>query len=195
MRTRLIAYAAVVLVAAVMAVQGMDSDPVLCDAPSATLGEICGYTSQVIPPSEAETAILPRDTRIDKRLYSAADGAWFHVSLVVGGRSKGSIHRPELCLPTQGFQMRSPRSLVADGVEWRCVTIEKGDREPLGFAYTFFNQDGFHTASHVRRIARDVFDRGFRSRIDRWAMVTVTASTAVDGEVAAFLKALGEVVR
>ena len=195
MRARLIPCATAVLVAAVMAVQGVDSDPVLCETPSARLGEIPGYTSQALPPSEAETAILPKDTRIDKRLYSAADGSWFQVSLVVGGRSKSSIHRPELCLPTQGFQMRTPRNLVAAGVEWRCVTVEKGGRRPLGFAYTFFNQAGFHTASHTKRIVRDILDRSFRSRIDRWAMVTVAASTAADGEVSAFLERLGEVVR
>lgn len=195
MRTRLIPCAAAALVVAVMVVQGVDSDPVLCEAPSARLGEVPGYSSQALPPSEAETAILPGDTGIDKRLYSAADGSWFQVSLVIGGRSKSSIHRPELCLPTQGFQMRTPRNLVADGVEWHYVTIEKGGSRPLGFAYTFFNQDGFHTSSHVKRIVRDILDRSLRSRIDRWAMVTVTASTSADGEVTAFLKKLGGVVR
>ena len=114
---------------------------------------------------------------------------------MIGGKSKSSIHRPELCLPSQGFQMMNPRSLDAGGVAWHAVTLARGTLPPLGFAYTFFNQDGFRTSSHVRRILRDVFDRSFRARIDRWAMVTVNGSRADDASLGAFLAHLKEVIR
>ena len=159
------------------------------DPPSARLGEIAGFTSEPLEPSESERTILPADTQFDKRLYTAPDGTWYQVSLVIGGKSKSSIHRPELCLPSQGFQMMNPRSLDAGGVAWHAVTLARGTLPPLG------NQDGFRTSSHVRRILRDVFDRSFRARIDRWAMVTVNAARADDASLAAFLLQLRDVVK
>ncbi len=195
MRAVVIPVLATLLVVAVMAWQGMGVDPVLCEAPTARLAEIPGYTSEPLEPTEAERETLPADTQFDKRLYTAADGTWFQVSLVIGGKSKSSIHRPELCLPTQGFQMMNPRNLDAAGVDWHAVTLARGGLPPLGFAYTFFNQDGFRTSSHVRRILCDVLDRSFRARIDRWAMVTVNGSRADDASLAAFLAHLREVVK
>ena len=194
MRAHVIPALAAALVVGAMAWQGVGVDPVLCEAPDVRLGEIAGYASQAVAASEAELTILPKDTRLDKRVYTAADGSWYQVSLVVGGKSKSSIHRPELCLPTQGFQMMAPRDRTVAGVDWHFVTLAQGERPAMGFAYTFFNQAGYHTSSHVRRILRDVLDRSFRARIDRWAMVTVNASTADDAALAAFLANLKEVV-
>ena len=185
---------AAVFTVSAMLYQAQTVNPTLCEAPSARLGEIPGYASESVPASEAELHVLPADTIIDKRLYKAEDGSWHLVTLVIGGRSKSSIHRPEMCLPSQGFLMSEPRSIEAAGVEWRCVTLRRQAAAPLGFAYTFFNQDGFRTGSHVRRIFRDVWDRSMRRRIDRWAMVTVNSSFYDDARLAAFLEKLKGVV-
>ena len=185
---------AAVLVICTMAIQGGLSEPALCEAPKARLGEIAGFKSEAIPPSEAELETLPKDTAIEKRGYVAPDGNWYNVSLIVGGRSKGSIHRPEMCLPSQGFLMADPVVAEVSGVEWRMLTVERGRESPLGFAYTFFNQDGFRTSSHVKRIFRDVVDRSFLRRIDRWAMVTVTSSDADRRRLERFLSSLKEVM-
>ena len=195
MRARLIPVLAALLVVGAMAWQGLNVEPALCDDPGVRLGDVPGYASERQEPSEAELTILPKDTRFDKRLYTDADGRWFHVSLVVGGRSKQSIHRPELCLPSQGFQMMDPRELDVGGTAWHALTLERGAAPRLGFAYTFFNQAGYHTSSHVRRILRDIFDRSFRARIARWAMVTVTASRADDAALAVFLAKLKEALK
>lgn len=162
-----------VAVVAAMAWQGAEIDPVVCDAPAVRLGEIAGFESETLPPSEGELHTLPGDTIIDKRIYRSSDGAWYAVTLVIGGRSKSSIHRPELCLPSQGFQMSDPCSCEVAGVSWRLLKLSRRDAPNLAFAYTFFNQDGFRTNSHMARIFRDVWDRSVNGRIDRWAMVTV----------------------
>ena len=183
----------VVVAAAVipaMVWQGMETDPVVCDPPTVRLCELDGFEAETLAPSDGELYTLPSDTIIDKRRYTASDGSWYAVTLVIGGRSKSSIHRPELCLPSQGFQMTDPRSRKVDGVDWRMLTLERGNAPRLAFAYTFFNQDGFRTHSHVERIMRDVWDRSVEGRIDRWAMVTVNGYPADPRRMEAFLSRL-----
>jgi len=182
------------LMLVVMFHQAQSVDPVLADPPSTRLPELPGFVSEVIPPSEAELHSLPSDTTFDKRTYVDEAGNTFMVSLVIGGRSKRSIHRPELCLPSQGFQMRNPHALQVGGVDWHCVSLESRGNRPFGFAYTFFNQEGFRTSSHLRRIFRDVWDRSVRGRIDRWAMLTVSAPFADDRRFSQFLIRLRGVV-
>ena len=179
-----------------MYLQSTAGEPTLCEPPDVHLAELPGFTSEERPMSEAEKHVLPDDTRIEKRLYTAADGHWFLVSVVIGGRSKSSIHRPELCLPSQGFLMTDPRTVESAGSAWRLITLDGGvDRPSMGFAYTFYNQAGFRTASHVRRIFRDVWDRSFNCRIDRWVMVTVHSSRWDDRGLQAFLSELKGVVK
>lgn len=182
------------LLGAAMAYQARTVEPVLAQAPQVKLPELEGLTSEVIPPSESELHTLPADTQIDKRLYTDADGLQYAVSLVIGGRSKSSIHRPELCLPSQGFQMGNPHDLRVGRIDWHCVSVEKKGFSPNGFAYTFFNQEGFRTSSHLRRIFRDVWDRSVLGRIDRWAMVTVYLPFADDRRMSEFLLRLKGVI-
>ncbi len=157
----------------------------LAPAPQILLGEIPGYMSTEIGVSEAELNVLPADTQIVKRRYEAPNGAWFHVAVVIGGASKSSIHRPELCLPAQGFLMTQPRTVRVNTRDWRFITLAMRNGDKYGFAYTFFNQAGFQTASHTRRIFQDVMDRSLLNRIDRWVMVTINASSANDADLSA----------
>jgi len=190
MRRLVIPLAAAVMVVAVMIFQAQTVDPVLCEPPAVALPDLPGYAAEVLEPSEAELHVLPSDTRFDKRRYVAEDGTWHLVSAVIGGSSKSSIHRPELCLPAQGFQMRDPRTAEVEGVEWHLVTLARKDAASLGFAYTFYNQAGFRTSSHMKRIFRDVLDRSILGRIDRWIMVTVNSSTSDERVVSEFLSKL-----
>ena len=193
MRKVLIPSVTAALVVTAMLYQARTVEPVLCEAPSVRLAEIAGFASEPVAISEAEREVLPSDTVIDKRRYVSSDGA-FLVSAVVGGRSKSSIHRPELCLPAQGFQMTSPRTVEVGDVEWHFVTLARREASSMGFAYTFFNQDGYRTSSHLRRIFRDVWDRSMRGRIDRWVMLTVHSSVSDEARLAAFLGKLKEVM-
>jgi len=181
---------ATVLVVVAMVYQARTVVPVLCEAPTVFLPDIPGYVAEVLDPSESELHVLPSDTRFEKRRYVAEDGTWYLVTAVIGGRSKSSIHRPELCLPAQGFQMQDPRAIDVEGVEWHLVTLARKDAVSLGFAYTFYNQDGFRTSSHLKRIFRDVWDRGVLGRIDRWVMVTVNSSVSDEQKVSVFLSHL-----
>lgn len=187
MRALTIPIVATALVVAVMAYQAKTGEATLCVAPEVRLDAIEGFAVEDVPVGEAELTVLPADTGFVKRRYCNEAGEWFMVTAVIGGKSKNSVHRPELCLPSQGFQMSDPRTVEVDGVEWRLVSLARREASAMGFAYTFYNQDGFRTASHFRRIFRDIWDRSMHGRIDRWVMVTVNSSTAEERVVTEFL--------
>ena len=190
MRKLLIPVVTTVFVVTAMLNQMRMVEPVICDAPDVKLVEIEGFSSEPIEVSEAEHQMLPSDTKFDKRRYEAQDGSWFQVTVVIGGKEKCSIHRPELCLPGQGFQMSSPHTVDVDGVDWRVITLARREVSSLGFAYTFFNQDGYRTCSHVCRNWCYLWNRCVRGRHDRWVMVTVFSSVSDERQLTAFLDKL-----
>ena len=190
MRNVVISSVAVVLVGAMAFYQTRTVEPVYCAAPDVVFAEIPGFASERSGISEAERQGLPPDTEVVKCRYESPGGDWYQVTAVIGGRSRDSIHRPERCLPAQGFQMMSPRNRDVGGVGWHLVELARREASSMGFAYTFFNQDGYSTGSHFRRIFHDVWNRSVRGRIDRWVMLTVFSSVSDETRFTAFLDKL-----
>lgn len=191
-RNQIVPAAALLVVLPVMVFQACTPQAELAEARKPNLAALAfnGYWRTNIEPSEAERTVLPKDTLVEKVRFDSDDGDWFVVTAVVGGASKSSIHRPELCLPAQGCLMTAPRTRNVGGMDWRFITLVHKDAQPQGFAYAFFNQAGFRTASHTRRILRDVWDRSVLNRIDRWVMVTVNAARVDDASLSAIAGAL-----
>jgi len=134
--------------------------------------------------SLGEKNLLPADTRILKRNYSRGDGTMVDMTVVVSGKSRLSIHRPEMCLPGQGFQILSSqvRTLNLGHGKTLSVKIVKAARAgegPIGFMYWFVNPR-CETASHWVRIFSDVWDRSVHNRVNRWCMVTVFTTQSLD---------------
>ena len=195
MRKLLIPVVTTLLVGAAMVYQAWTPEAVVCEAPEVRLCEIAGYESDPAPVTEAERTVLPSDTQFDKRIYSDSLGRTFSVTVVIGGRTKSSVHRPELCLPGQGFQMSDPRTVLVGGTRWRRLTLMKGGTPPASFAYTFTNGTGFKTSSHLVRILTDVWDRSILGRIDRWVMLTVVSSRSDEAGFSRFLEQMEGVVK
>ena len=134
--------------------------------------------------SLGEFTILPKDTEIFKRTYKAADGLTYAVSMVIAGRRRGSIHRPELCLPAQGFVMTDAERVavrVAGGspTKVRKITVQSAGGNRFSLVYWFFCKDR-ESCSHTERILSDIWDRSVHNRINRWVMVAVNVSSALD---------------
>ncbi|MBO5647584.1 MAG: exosortase/archaeosortase family protein [Kiritimatiellae bacterium] len=137
-----------------------------------------GFVRDEVEPSVAETNLL-RGAEILKSRYKYHNGFYFDVSAVVSGANKNSLHRPELCLPSQGFTVLSSQTVAAAGRDWTIIRLLLNGSSAEGyFAYTFANQEGYSTSSHMARIFRDIIDRAFLARIDRWAMITVMSPVA-----------------
>jgi len=73
-------------------------------------GYVCPVCGKLMESkSLGESTLLPKDTVILKRNYRSDDGSVYAVSVVIQGRNRNSIHRAELCLPSQGFVMEKAR--------------------------------------------------------------------------------------
>ncbi len=134
--------------------------------------------------SLGEKTWLPEDTRILKRNYSRGDGEMLAISVVVSGKSRLSIHRPEMCLPGQGFQILSTKVRTLDLGQGRTLRVNvvqaarTGER-PIGFLYWFVNPRR-ETTSHWARIFSDVWARCVHNRVNRWCMVTVFSTQPLE---------------
>lgn len=117
--------------------------------------EIAGLQGIPQPVSQAEHEILPPDTTFARKSYgsfSLPDSDWLHrftCSIVLSGREKRSIHRPERCLPGQGWSvidsqvmevpLQSGRPLkVTALLLTRPVTLRDGTSRQLEFYYLYW---------------------------------------------------------
>jgi exosortase len=162
-----------------------------------------GQRTEVSP---VEREILPADTGYSRKNYAFVGDRTRDVflSIVLSGRDRTSIHRPELCLVGQGWTIegalpqnfRAPaESADSRAGEFR-VTVLRVRREipsakgkvvvPQLVAYWFVGGDVI-VASHWQRFIHDVWNRVFRARTDRWAYVLMQTD-ARDGEAAALVR-------
>lgn len=134
--------------------------------------------------SLGEKTVLPQDTRILKRNYSRDDGSIVAMTVVVSGKSRLSIHRPEMCLPGQGFQILSSKVHTLNlgpgrNLRVNVVKATRTGKRPIGFMYWFVNPRREAT-SHWARIFGDVWERSVHHRINRWSMVTMLCNQSMD---------------
>ncbi len=155
--------------------------------------------------SVGELTVLPADTGFRKCHYYDAMGDVYRVTVVINGKSRQSIHRPEVCLPAQGFSLENGHVVefhLDNGslLPMRCVDLRRRDSAStlrMGQGYYFVSRHNL-VASHLSRMLISIRDRAFRNRITRWAMVTLfceepLASTPErEKAVAAFLSQLNE---
>lgn len=169
----------------------LDGQPFLPEQAGAwTGGEQTGLT-------EDERAILPADTEGARRAYTDDKGRQVYCSLVLAGRDVTSIHRPELCLKGQGWQLSAPRTLpietpAARGGVLRVSCINSTRIVPTAdgrtgtmrteFVYWFVGKDRT-TPYHFQRIFWTTMDRVFHNRNHRWAYFLI--SVPVDSRLAA----------
>jgi exosortase len=161
------------------------------------------WIGQDIAVSKVERAILPPDTGFSRKNYvSVQDRAQqVFVSIVLSGRDRTSIHRPEICLVGQGWTIRerSEHRFDYPGVErglipatvlrvQRVVVGARGERVvvPALVAYWFAGRDRV-VASHWERMGWGALDRLRHLQSHRWAYV-LAQTNAFDGDSAALAR-------
>ncbi|MBI2516060.1 MAG: exosortase-associated EpsI family protein [Opitutae bacterium] len=148
-----------------------------------------------------ERQVLPPDTGFSRMLYASARDRrqTVFLSVVLSGRDRTSIHRPELCLVGQGWTItgRALRGFTrAAGADVpatvlrieREMTTARGERVkiPALLAYWFVGADRV-VASNWERVLYTATDRLTHLQGSRWAYVLVQTH-ALDGEAAALAR-------
>ena len=150
-------------------------------------GTLVGLWGSDQPVSEAEKVILPADTEFAKKFYSDGLGSDIHCQIVLAGSEKRSIHRPEVCLPAQGWTIKSGEVVpvkLADGKTLevmkltvsRPVTLNNGAQRELTsvFCYWFIGKNAT-TPHHFVRVLKTNLDMLLHNTNHRWAYVIVNA--------------------
>lgn len=136
--------------------------------------------------SAVEREVLPDDTGYARTHYRSLEnpGKSVLASVVLSGASRGSIHRPEICLTGQGWTIagRFPHLFQAagfpEGIPATVLRTERvrqladGSEEAIPglFAYFFVGGDRI-VSTHWQRMAVAAGDRLFKLQNHRWAYV------------------------
>jgi len=153
-----------------------------------TLPELVGgFTGAEQPVSESELLLLPGDTKFAKKEYTDFGGDRISSQIVLAGGEKRSIHRPEICLPAQGWNLKSGHAVPITLDNGKTLTVMKlsiarpievrpGEQKQLNsiFLYWFVGKN-MTTPFHWRRLAHANWDRVVHNINHRWAYVIVSA--------------------
>jgi exosortase len=131
----------------------------------------------------AELQLLPADTQIVRKHYQHPNGSVMTVTLVFSGQGRSSLHRPEICLPSQGFAI-SDQSIASVPIKGRSpldvtlLKINHKSEQPSAtqkglFCYWFTGGPNRETESHIKRIIWMAQDRILRNTSTRWAYASV----------------------
>ncbi len=149
---------------------------------------LAGYIGVDQDISFAEKQLLPVDTEFARKTYHNPQGDRILCSIVLAGGEKRSIHRPEACLPGQGWTIRSgtviPVALedgriinVMDLALSREVETGPGQKQVIRSHYFyFFIGKGVATPYHWKRVFLTSWDRVFHGLNHRWAYVIVSSN-------------------
>ena len=146
---------------------------------------VLDYTSEPRPITAEELGWLPGDTTYARRVYTALNAHPLHVNVVMMGRDRSSIHKPQICLTGQGWHiLNEGETSVALSAKtpplpvWKMVAEQthtvNGRPQLVKAIYVYwFVADDRVTARHGRRMwwmAKELLTTG---TLQRWAYVSV----------------------
>jgi EpsI family protein len=147
------------------------------------------------PISQGERDILGPDTQFSRKLYTNAVGDDIYASVVISGPDMNtSIHRPERCLPAQGWTITDSRTATLPTASGslkatrlhniRALRANNGEQVTINsINYYWFVGHSDVTASHFERTWIDIRDRLLNGRNQQWAYVTVVAIVTKDYKI------------
>ena len=151
--------------------------------------QVVDCTSKPTPVTQAELDWLPDDTTYGRRRYTLPDGSWIENSVVLMGQDRTSIHKPEYCLPGQGFTIDlrevvtlpiaqpHPYDLPVMKLTTSKTALDRNGREvPLSGVYIYwFGADGKLATHHLDRMWMMTQGLLREGVLQRWAYVTYFA--------------------
>jgi EpsI family protein len=145
--------------------------------------------------TKAELQELAADTTFARSVYTNGPGDQVWASIVLAGDDPdNSLHRPERCLPAQGWTVMDSRVVTMKGPnfpngELKATRLHSLRKFPdaRGQLHTVYNLNYYWfigvndvTPSAVHRAVLDIRDRVVKGIDQRWAYVTVAAEIHQD---------------
>jgi hypothetical protein len=145
---------------------------------------------------------LPPDTSYTERVYTAPDGFQVQGTIVLMGADRTSIHKPDYCLPGQGWHIDSKNIVnvsVADSPAYQLPVAKwivsanfqmpDGSMVKRSGIYSFWfvadNEQTPEFYGYLKRLTRDFL---FTGVLQRWAYVSYFAPCAPGREDVAFAR-------
>ncbi|MDB6029079.1 MAG: hypothetical protein JWM68_5302 [Verrucomicrobiales bacterium] len=165
----------------------LSSDGLVVSTQSIFLPEqILDYKSQALPVTKQELDALPKDTTYGRRLFEDPNGLKTMLSVVLMGSDRTSIHKPEFCLPGQGWTIVSRQivNVKLDQSAWGDLPVMKwivsqktkdqnGNVHDARGLYVFwFVSDDTITPHHSSRMTSIVKKLLTTGELERWAYVS-----------------------
>ncbi len=143
-----------------------------------------------------EKDALPLDTEMVKKQYSRGgeDGERLFVNIVLSGKSRSSIHRPQRCLIAQGSTIERVSTMSVPTEDNKTMNVKlinnvyhtkSTDTSMPDMAFKryfiyWFIGHGRETESHVKRMIYMAVDRIFHNSAHRWAYISISAPPISD---------------
>ena len=139
----------------------------------------------------SEKRLLPADTVLVRKLYRCASKSSMVVSMVISSSEEVSIHRPQMCLTGQGYDISEEQTceiILSNQKPLRIRVLnlfrrwqgEEGRMmEVPGFYAYWFVSQRHETSSSAWRIFYATWDRVVHGQVFRWAYVSVAGERAV----------------
>jgi hypothetical protein len=161
---------------------------------------VLDFTSTNVPEPAIVLSYLPPDTSYAERIYTAPDGFWVQNTVVLMGEDRTSIHKPDYCLPGQGWVIKdkSVVNIPVAGVQKYQLPVNKwvlantiqtadGKKQQIGGIFVFWLvAAGEETPDNYQRMwwmGRDLLRTGV---LQRWAYVSYFAVCMPGQEEATF---------
>jgi len=161
---------------------------------------VLDFTSTNVPEPQVVLGYLPPDSSYAERLYTGADGLRITGTIILMGGDRTSIHKPDYCLPGQGWTIRNKSVVnlpVAGAPDYplpvarwdigNTIATSDGQKHAVSGVYVFwFVADGEQTPDNYERmwwLGRDLLRTGV---LQRWAYVSYFAACAPGQEDATF---------
>jgi hypothetical protein len=161
-----------------------------------------GFTSSNLPTAQTVLDYLPKDTSYAQRLYTAPDHLEVMANLILMGADRTSIHRPDYCLPGQGWQIieRMPEKIPIAGPtpyelrvqKWtvrNTYTTAEGQKILVSGLYVFWFVAENNETDDYTAIQKSILYHLIRHGIlERWAYASYFTFCAPGQEEATFAR-------
>ncbi len=161
---------------------------------------VLDFTSSNVPTSQVVLDYLPKDTSYAQRYYTSPDGFRATANIILMGADRTSIHRPEYCLPGQGWQIetktevkipiKSSRDYELPVMKWvisNTYQTPDGQKHDIKGLYVFwFVADNKQSTGIVPMQLSMIQNQLLTGVLQRWAYISYFAICAPGQEDAAF---------